>query len=271
MTQPWGRLERNDAAAASSRQQLSTTTPEPLPPRRFARRSTLQSVAATIYAALERARGSAARGVRVADHAYEAAERDAFGFIAKHMMPCVVAADADALVRAALAHAPGGGMVVVVGAPPLACVNAVARYAAPRRVYALTAEVAPLSETECTLHAPAKSWTRDPFGTDRLAANATRVSARQPHALDGFLATHAMPLDYVLLTTSTFHDTYGLLRVLAPHLRADSIVQFGHGIGFPGWREMAHRALVETLPVDSKRWRYFGIGGTSFAVQMRSA
>jgi tetratricopeptide (TPR) repeat protein len=158
--------------------------------------------------------------------------------------------DNVALLKAALARAPRGGLIVECGVHHGRTVNLLAAWAPDRRVYGFD-----------SFQGLPEAWSeREPAGSystggrvPEVRANVEIVSGWFAETLPAFAESRAQRTDdtsaenvaLLHVDCDLYASTADVLSALGPRLAPGAVVVFDEYTGYPGWREHEYRAWAE--------------------------
>lgn len=174
-----------------------------------------------------------------------AGERDAVtrsaGFARDHLADAVALPNPTATLEHALALAPCGGLALEFGVYRGDTLRTIATHRGDGRVYGFDTFTG-LPET-WRAGFPAGAF--DDVGELPDVPGAELVAGLFADTLDGFLAAHPGPVDFLHVDSDLYSSAVTVLAAAGPRLRAGSVVLFDEFLNFPGWECDEARAWWE--------------------------
>jgi predicted O-methyltransferase YrrM len=187
---------------------------------------------------------------------FAAGEREAVAgsarFARDHLAGAVPLPHPDATLAHALSSAPSGGMACEFGVYRGGTLRMIAAHRADGRVYGFDTFTG-LPET-WRAGFPAGAF--DDVGALPEVPGAELVAGLFDDTLDGFLAEHPGPVDFLHVDSDLYSSAVTVLAAVGPRLRAGSIVLFDEFLNFPGWERDEARAWWEYAEKHDVRYSY---------------
>nr|WP_255426618.1 class I SAM-dependent methyltransferase [Pseudonocardia sp. C8] len=185
-----------------------------------------------------------------------AGERDAVAssarFVREHLAEAVPLPHPEATLRHALDQAPSGGMALEFGVYRGHTLRMIAEHRGDGRVYGFDTFTG-LPET---WRPGFRAGAFDDVGELPEIPGAELVAGLFDDTLDGFLAAHPGPVDFLHVDSDLYSSAVTVLAGAGPRLRAGSIVLFDEFLNFPGWERDEARAWWEYTEKHGVRYHY---------------
>ncbi|ALE73245.1 hypothetical protein FRP1_09410 [Pseudonocardia sp. EC080625-04] len=187
---------------------------------------------------------------------FAAGEREAVAssarFARDHLAGAVALPAPDATLAHALSLAPSGGMACEFGVYRGRTLRMIAAHRADGRVHGFDTFTG-LPET-WRAGFPAGAF--DDVGALPEIPGAELVPGLFDDTLDGFLAEHPGPVDFLHVDSDLYSSAVTVLAAVGPRLRVGSIVLFDEFLNFPGWERDEARAWWEYAEKHGVRYSY---------------
>ena len=168
------------------------------------------------------------------------------------------------LLRAAVARAPGAGLILEFGVGAGTSLRVLAE-ATPRVIAGFDSFQGLPEDWRTGFAKGAFAQVRPPA---ELGAHVRLVEGLFEATLPGFLAANPGPVALLHVDCDLYSSTVTVLRALAPRIAPGTVIVFDEYFNFPGWQEGEHKAFTEFAGDRPADYWGFVRAGSQVAVTM---